>query len=145
MSELNHLYRRGMRARTLIKALFVGTLLFGASTILTLFHLRKSEGRINDITSEGAGLPEKTFEVRLASIEACSNVSTYHAGGSRSTYVVLEYDSQPILSLHVLTYPPNGLDSDLLHCGLSCVALPWKYVDSALGCDVAGIGLATQD
>ena len=79
MSELNHPYRKGMRARTLIKALFVGTLLFGASTILSLFHLRQSEGRINDITSEGAGLPEKTFEVRLAAIEACSNVSTYHA------------------------------------------------------------------
>ena len=54
-----------MRARTLIKALVGGTLLFGASTLLFLYHLKQSEGRVNGIASEGAGLSEEGFEVRL--------------------------------------------------------------------------------
>lgn len=59
------LYLSGMRTRTLIRAILVGTLVFGASTILSLLRLSQSEGRLDGFAVEGAAILDKDFEVRL--------------------------------------------------------------------------------
>ena len=59
------LHQSGMRARTLIRALLVGTLVFGASTILSLLRLRQSEERLDGFAIEGAAILEKDVEVRF--------------------------------------------------------------------------------
>ena len=59
------LHQSGMRARTLIRALLVGTLVFGASTILSLLRLRQSEERLDGFAVDDAAILEKDVEVRF--------------------------------------------------------------------------------
>ena len=59
------LHQSGMRTRTLIRALLIGTLVFGTSTFLSLLRLRQSEGRLDGFAVEGASNLEKDVEVRF--------------------------------------------------------------------------------